>query len=277
VNGQLNTVRYYRYFPKSFAIAKRLVQEGFYNVAGIWETLNDERRDRVGSTETLQQLHDAVGKDFYVIVPCPSIRTPGTTFEGTRLTLLTHQPEGFEFTIRTPGTPLRWQQFDEELTASFDRLVASLVHAEKASPPSFALKRDSASSGIGADFTGVVLQRALEFFYLLANFAPLSRGTAICGYAALQAIMLSRGHYISESLPKGTQLDWEAILSKDFHDFSAIATKHLIVGDKIIDISRAAPMDDAIPTLRAMIAALDLEEPTHYVFNSDDDCLRILV
>ena len=35
-------------------------------------------------------------------------------------------PEGFEFTIRTPGTPRRWRQYDEELCAVWGKLAAAV-------------------------------------------------------------------------------------------------------------------------------------------------------
>ena len=37
-----------------------------------------------------------------------SFASVGLVMEGTRLTIVQHDPDGFEFTIRTPGTPERW-------------------------------------------------------------------------------------------------------------------------------------------------------------------------
>lgn len=67
----------------------------------------------------------------------------------------------------------------------------------------------------------LILRPALELFYLWATFAPLSRGTAACGYAALCAVLLAFGKQVSGAtlLPKGKQLDWEAILAVDFDSF----------------------------------------------------------
>jgi len=69
----------------------------------------------------------------------------------------------------------------------------------------------------------VILRPALELFYLWATFAPLSRGTAACGYAALCAVLLAFGRKIASPhlLPPGKQLDWEAILAVDFEAFWA--------------------------------------------------------
>lgn len=35
-------------------------------------------------------------------------------------------PEGYEFTIRTPGTPNRWRQYDEELNAVWRKLTSAV-------------------------------------------------------------------------------------------------------------------------------------------------------
>lgn len=35
-------------------------------------------------------------------------------------------PEGFEFTIRTPGTPGRWLQYDEEMCAVWGKLTTAV-------------------------------------------------------------------------------------------------------------------------------------------------------
>lgn len=50
----------------------------------------------------------------------------------TRLTIVASPPEGFEFTIRTPGTPARWRQYDEELCAVWGKLTAAVC--ENADP-----------------------------------------------------------------------------------------------------------------------------------------------
>ena len=39
----------------------------------------------------------------------------------------------------------------------------------------------------------------------------MCRGTAACGYAALQAVLVSGGRMITRPIPKGKQLDWEVL------------------------------------------------------------------
>jgi hypothetical protein len=51
------------------------------------------------------------------------------------------------------------------------------------------------------------------------NFAPLTRGTAVCGYAVLSAVMLACGYTFSEPLPQDIQMDWESIFSVSCGEF----------------------------------------------------------
>lgn len=106
VNGHLTTVRYEPYYEPAFDRVKDILQQrGYYTVSDQFVQLDADERQTVGEARTLAQLRAAVGRDFYVVVPCPSLRSPsaGLVLEGTRLTLLTQEPEGFDFTIRTPG------------------------------------------------------------------------------------------------------------------------------------------------------------------------------
>jgi len=95
------------------------------------------------------------------------------------------------------------------------RIGADSSDTRPIAPPTPALRLGASS------LDEVVLRPALELFYLWATFAPLSRGTAACGYAAFCGVLLTFGRKIATAslLPAGKQLDWEAILSVDFEDF----------------------------------------------------------
>ena len=77
------------------------------------------------------------------------------------------------------------------------------------------------STDIAESDDEAALRVALEMFYLWVTFAPLSRGTAACGYAVFCAVLLSLGRRPANDflLPAGKQLDWEAILAVDFAGF----------------------------------------------------------
>lgn len=44
---------------------------------------------------------------------------------------------------------------------------------------------------------------------------PLSRGSAVVGYVVLLGLFLAANMEVTESIPQGIQVDWEAILSRD--------------------------------------------------------------
>lgn len=66
----------------------------------------------------------AVGVDSFVVVPIHSLSRNGHSLEGTRLTITKQrdQQDAHEFSIRTPVTPARWEDFDKELCAGFEAI-----------------------------------------------------------------------------------------------------------------------------------------------------------
>lgn len=168
VNGQLKTVRYYSYFPQAIDIMKSMLTEStYYNAAGVPLRLNPLQLEALAKVTQLEDLYAITKEDFYVIKPCPSLLRSGVEMEGTRLTLVAHDPEGFEFTIRTPGTPARWALFDAEISACFQRVVEVLAAGGEDGG-----ERDP------LQYSQEILRLALELFYFWVTFAPLSRGTA---------------------------------------------------------------------------------------------------
>ena len=76
---------------------------------------------------TAPELWDVIGTDSWVVVPIQSKFRPGHKMEGTRLTPTkfpaSHQPDAYEFSIRTPVTPIRWKDFDSELGLCWDAIM----------------------------------------------------------------------------------------------------------------------------------------------------------
>jgi hypothetical protein len=64
-----------------------------------------------------------------VVVPIASANREGHSLEGTRLTMVKvpQQPDAYEFSIRTPVTPSRWEDFDKELDLAWEEMLACLV------------------------------------------------------------------------------------------------------------------------------------------------------
>jgi hypothetical protein len=72
-------------------------------------------------------MYAAVGTDCWVVVPIASTSRAGHHLEGTRLTITQSrdQADAHEFSIRTPVTPVRWEDFDRELAAGFDAICTA--------------------------------------------------------------------------------------------------------------------------------------------------------
>ena len=177
---------------------------------------------------------------FYVETPCHSNARPGKTMAGTRITLLQKQPDGFDFTIRTPGTPPRWVEMDQEMSHVWRQLT---TEARKKGGPD--LDR----------FT----ELALTFYFYYVNFGPLSRGTAATGYIAFFALMLSVGFEVQCSPPEGTQVDWPAILSPTPMDFVNEVKKWIYPARKETKILDECPtVAHHLATARRMTEALNM-------------------
>lgn len=239
INGQLKAIRYYSYFDKAFLLSKRLLRDGYYDCRGSFHRLTNGQLQLLPHVTSIDELYNLIGGDFYVIVPCKSIYRAPMEWEGTRLTLLLAEPDGFEYTIRTPSTPSRWQLCSDELDIAFNKLIQICSQHE---------------SDAGPD---EICNIAMEIFYLWVTFAPLSRGTAVCGYAALAAILGSCGYIISSPLPPKIQLDWEAIFAVDCAEFIATTKSYISIkaNENIGELGKHS-VNDAVPTLRSMIQYL---------------------
>jgi len=135
------------------------------------------------------------------VVPIASVAEPSRTLEGTRLTLVAmpNQPDGYEFSIRTPVTPPRWAEFDSELEAAWEGVLDAMCTEEVPG----------------------VSEAILRFAYYWYNFMPLARGTAAVGYITILGLSLAAGAPVSAACPKGVQVDWEAILSRTPQAFTS--------------------------------------------------------
>ncbi|KAJ8610114.1 hypothetical protein CTAYLR_007093 [Chrysophaeum taylorii] len=201
---------------------------------------------------SLDDLYDLCGRrDFWVVAPCASLASPGLVLEGTRVTLQRRDPNGFDFTIRTPGTPRRWKLYDAEMDAAWSSTTRRAVESRR-------------HKG-GRQIRRLAVDATLVLFYYWVNFGPLTRGTAACGYAVLAGLLLALGFRPPlPPLPRHFQLDWEAILSPAPDDFLRDATTWLT--DALHDVTTHdlgdGFLDDlpdpatAFPTLAARLQAL---------------------
>ena len=417
MNGQLRTSRYSSYYPLAVNKLKYYLRKGYFNSKNIYDTLSIEKIEKINDTITLDEILKLVGQDFYVIIPCLSIRNIGTKFEGTRLTVVNHPPDGIEFTIRTPGFLGRWIQFEKELDFCYQKLIDSLtlikdhktnyddnddsyndnnnhndnnddnngsnndinnnnnnnnnnnynhnnngsnndinkndnnnnndysinhiinsssnsnlnmtnyqsiniydtvvlnekngdwngnknkkkdnnkdedidsnndnnnnndndnndnndnknnnnsndtynndtiytLNSNMNDPTSSSIKNTKITKKYVTEQHKEILKMSLEFFYFWINFAPLTRGTAACGYSVILSIMLSCGISFSQPLPDLIQLDWEAIFAENSKDFVERMYVLLPIEISSLELDNFPVVENTILTFRSMIKAL---------------------
>lgn len=99
------------------------------------------------------------------------------------------------------------------------------------------------------------------------NLMPLSRGTAVIGFVVLQGLLLAANMELVESIPKGIQVDWVAILNFDPDSFVGSVKSWLYPSLRMMTTSSWKDYPDVLSTLSStgsVVAAL-----SHY--NDDDD------
>jgi tetratricopeptide (TPR) repeat protein len=217
VTGQCQTVRYGAQLERALHLVKSLICSR--------PEVSSVRRREVEESTTLAQLFAAMRRDFWVTTACHSSERPGKILEGTRLTLqcvagggagegvtaAAGGGIGYEFSIRTPGTPHRFAEFAIELDLVWRRLRGSMARLREGR-----CERDE------------LLDAALRVVFFWYNLMPLSRGTSAIGGCMLHAALLACDLEIAVPIPDGLQPDWDAILSSTADEF-CLRMKHWIV------------------------------------------------
>ena len=226
ITGQTNVIRYYPMFQRSFSIMKQLIPQQHH-------VTEDDLKD----VSDCKSMYDLMGKDFWVVTPFISTAKPGKIMEGTRLTLQYVHPEGYEYSIRTPGTPPRWRDYDEELTYIWNCLTNEMT-------------KDTRDISI---ISNLIL--TMTFYWY--NFMPLSRGTAAVGYMGLLSMFLSMDILIDTSVPKDIQVDWEGILRPTPEEFIKVISCWLFPSRKTFSIDHLPPINSFCNTIRTLIQLLN--------------------
>jgi len=199
--------------------------------------LNAADKKRVRNATSVEEMYNIIGEDFFVITPCHP-RSFKKTMEGTRLTIQ-KQKYGHLFTIRTPGTPDRWKQFDKELTKVFNELYAYSKNKSK--------KDDLEES----------VKLALIWYFYWVNFGPLTRGTAATGGLMLHALVIANGYWISEPIPANCQIDWEAITTPTHTEFIKRVRGWLKIVPLEQEINDIPKISEHVVTMRDMYMILN--------------------
>ncbi|KAL5993851.1 hypothetical protein ACLOJK_038208 [Asimina triloba] len=110
VLGQAKVVRYFPNYQRTLNVAKTIIGETMclYDAKGGLIDLSEAGKSKdVMHAESCSDLYSIVGEDFWVATTCNS-----AAFEGDE--------RGFDFAIRTPCTPSRWDDYDTEMAMAWE-------------------------------------------------------------------------------------------------------------------------------------------------------------
>jgi tetratricopeptide (TPR) repeat protein len=228
-SNQLKIARYYPYYNIAFELMKHYTLKTY--------PLTDEMIQKIQNAKHCGQLREVINHDYFVIVPCESLVNSNKRMEGTRLTLLKKGDDKYEFMIKTPVTPQRWQQFDEELTIIWSNIIFELCQTTINNQK--------------------LAQMFFYFYYYWTCFAPISRGTAAVGFIALKGLFIQIGIELDFQLPENKQIDWEAILRSNVNDFVKYTNQWLLDSNKN-KIQIIPSISTLLPTLQDRLIILNL-------------------
>ncbi|XP_017427430.2 LOW QUALITY PROTEIN: suppressor of RPS4-RLD 1 [Vigna angularis] len=121
--GQAKVVRYFPNCERTLNIAKTVIKEKshvYSKTDHIIRLSKDGKLDEVTHANSISDLYNAIGEDFWSSTWCNSAAFEGKQLEGTRITLVKTGEHGFDFAIRTPCTPARWEDYDAEMAMAWE-------------------------------------------------------------------------------------------------------------------------------------------------------------
>lgn len=98
----------------------------------------------------------------------------------------------------------------------------------------------------------------LRLGYYWFQFMPLSRGSSMVGLVSILGLSLAADMQTKANVPKGVQVDWEALLASHFTTFNNSVAPWLF--KEIEEAPWHLPsVHEALPTTRHVIAALSYD------------------
>ncbi|GJN10543.1 hypothetical protein PR202_ga28644 [Eleusine coracana subsp. coracana] len=249
--GQAKVVRYYPYYQRVLEAAKSIMLGLKYvnNAEDHAIFLTDiEKLKKIEVASSCSDLYNIVGETYWVATRCDSMAFQGKCLEGTRITTQNMGKRGFDFAIRTPCTPSRWEEYDEEMNAAWEAICEA--YCSDTNPT-----RDPGT-------LDAVKDAILRMAYYWYNFMPLSRGSAVVGYVVVLGLFLAANMDVTASIPPGVQVDWEAILSPDPGTFVNAVKPWLYPSIKISrSLKDYIDVSCAFSTTGSVVAALTCVDP----------------
>ncbi|KAJ6740417.1 SUPPRESSOR OF RPS4-RLD 1 [Salix purpurea] len=243
--GQAKVIRYYQNYERTFDVAKTIMKDKLF-VHNKSDNIIDLPKDKIQAiidAKNCSDLYNIVGEDFWLATRCSSTAFEEKQLEGTRITLVKMAEGGFDFAIRTPCMPSRWNEFDAEMAMAWEA-VCNAYCGETYGSTDF-------------DVLENVRDAILRMTYYWYNFMPMSRGSAVVGFSVLLGLLLAANMEFTGKIPKGIQVDWEAILNFNPNSFAESIKSWLYPSLKITTSWKDYPdVASTLATTGSVVAAL---------------------
>ncbi|CAI5516608.1 unnamed protein product [Closterium sp. Naga37s-1] len=240
--GQMQNVKYYPLKDRTLEVVKQRLLDAEEAVNATGMTMSSKSvhglmgaalggkfsipravyGEKIKQAESVKELHTAVGCDFFINSQCLSEAIPGKAILGTEFSIVA-SARSFDFAIRTSVDWPRWKHLDLELTAAWEALCAAVLdaHTEAADPHRYRQRIQDAILRLG---------------YFWYQFMPLTRGSAMVGLISVLGLSLAADMETTAFIPKGVQVDWEALLSPSFAKFNDSVAPWLYEGTKLFKL-----------------------------------------
>ncbi|XP_058248004.1 tetratricopeptide repeat protein 13 isoform X1 [Hemibagrus wyckioides] len=257
IRGQIINIRYMEYFSTilDFIKDRILVYHGAYNPRGVPEV--KQALENVNKVEDLlpimkvtasEQFNSKTRDGFTVNSKVPSVKDPGTEYDGFTITITGDRVGNMLFSVETQTTEERTQQYQSEIEALYKDLTAKG-------------KALMLSSELGD--SDAVCNLVLSLVYYFCNLMPLSRGSSIVAYSVVMGALMASGKEVVGRIPAGKLVDFEAMTTPSPDRFTKTAKSWMNLKSLPSWYQNLPSVSETFQFARTMIEVLNTDSSSH--------------
>ncbi|MCJ8749937.1 hypothetical protein PDJAM_G00193310 [Pangasius djambal] len=252
IRGQIINIRYMEYFGSilDFIKDRILVYHGAYNPRGVQEV--KQALENVNKVEDLlpimKQFNSKTRDGFTVNSKVPSMKDPGTEYDGFTITITGDRVGNMLFSVETQTTEERTQQYQSEIEALYKDLTAKG-------------KALMLSSELGD--SDAVCNLVLSLVYYFCNLMPLSRGSSIVAYSVVMGALMASGKEVVGRIPTGKLVDFEAMTTPSPDRFTKMTKSWMNLKSLPSWYQNLPSVAETFQFARTMIEVLNTDSSSH--------------
>ncbi|XP_053087660.1 tetratricopeptide repeat protein 13 isoform X2 [Pangasianodon hypophthalmus] len=251
IRGQIINIRYMEYFGSilDFIKDRILVYHGAYNPRGVQEVKQAlENVNKVEDLLPIMKFNSKTRDGFTVNSKVPSMKDPGTEYDGFTITITGDRVGNMLFSVETQTTEERTQQYQSEIEALYKDLTAKG-------------KALMLSSELGD--SDAVCNLVLSLVYYFCNLMPLSRGSSIVAYSVVMGALMASGKEVVGRIPAGKLVDFEAMTTPSPDRFTKTAKSWMNLKSLPSWYQNLPSVAETFQFARTMIEVLNTDSSSH--------------